>query len=379
MEVEIIPADGEWQQDDVLDYWRNAAMEYANVDLIFQSLPWFKHLIASNTSDGLFVAIVRDTGANIIGVVPFTICTQSIILDIYARTLGKFNFKIAFILGSEPALSRDNALYDEFLAALNRQFPNIDGVYFESVKQTSFLWKYLENHSALEDSYIKYLPSNTRSYEMVTFPNTFEEYFQSRKPKQRTDYRRRLRVLEKDFKEVKLVSCSSVADIERYYESILDIVKDTWQYKIVGNRIQELSKYTDLAERGLLSCFILICDNIPMAFDLGFTYKGIHQGDETGYRQSYRKYSPGLIMQLLRLEALCDQGVKTTSFGSGDAYYKSKLSNETLTDAAIMLLKKGLINRLKIQIHRLFHRFIKMIKTIKTARNHLSVKKNRLA
>ena len=379
MGVEIIPADGEWRQDDVLDYWRNTAMEYANVDLIFQSLPWFEHLIASGASNMLFVAIVRDADNNITGVMPFTISTQSIILDIYARTLGKFNFKIAFILGSEPALSRDASLYDEFLASLNKQFPDIDGVYFESVKQDSFLWDYLEKHSSLDKSYIKYLPSNTRSYEMVNFPDTFEEYFQSRKPKQRTDYRRRLRVLEKDFKEVKLVSCSTVADIERHYESILEIVRDTWQYKIVGNRIQEIGKYIDLAERDLLSCYILICDDLPMAFDLGFTYKGIHQGDETGYRQSYRKYSPGLIMQILRLEALCNQGVKTTSFGSGDAYYKSKLSNETLTDAAILLLKKGLKNRLKTETHRLFHRAIKMIKTIKSARNHLPVKKNRLA
>ena len=375
MGVEVIAADEEWRQDDVLEYWSNTAMEYSNVDLIFQSLPWFEHLIASGESDTLFVAIVRDTDNNITGVTPFTICAQSIILDIYARTLGKFNFEVAFILGSEPALVRDNSLYNEFLTALNQRFSKIDGVYFESVKQNSFLWSYLENHSTLDKSYVKYLPSDTRSYELVNFSGNFEQYFQSRKAKQRTDYRRRLRVLEKDFKEVKLVSCYTVADIEQHYESILEIVKDTWQYNIVGNRIQEIGKYIDLAERGLLSCYILMCDDLPMAFDLGFTYKGIHQGDETGYKQSYRKYSPGLVMQLLRLEELSNQGVKTTSFGSGDAYYKSKLSNETLTDAAILLLKKSLKNRLKIEAHRTFHRAIKMIKTIKTARNPLPAKK----
>jgi len=379
MGVEIISADGDWRQDDVVEYWCSTAMEYANVDLIFQSLPWFEHLIASSASDRLYVAIVRDKDNIITGVTPFTIDIQSILLDIYARTLGKFNFTIAFILGSEPALVRDNSIYDEFLAALNKQFPEIDGVYFESVKQNCFLWDYLETYSARDKSSFNYLPAGTRSYEMVNFPDTFEEYFQSRKPKQRTDYRRRQRVLEKDFKEVKLVSCSTVADIEQYYETILEIVEDTWQYKIVGNRIQQKGKYIDLAERGLLSCYILICDGLPIAFDLGFIYKGIHQGDETGYRQSHRKYSPGLIMQLRRLEALCNQGVKTTSFGSGDAYYKSKLSNKTLTDAAILVLKKSLKNRFKIEIHRIFHRAIKMLKTIKTASNQHPVKKKRLA
>ena len=376
MGIEIIPANGEWRQDDVLDYWQTSAMAYDNVDLIFQSLPWFEHLIATGVSDSLFVAIVRDNENKIKGVTPFTISTQSIILDIYARTLGKFNFKVAFILGSEPAMMHEDIIYDEFLLSLYHQFPEIDGIYFESVKQDRFLWRYLEERTGMDKSSIKYLPSNTRSYELINFPASYEEYFQSRKAKQRTDYRRRLRVLEKDFSEVKILSCSTAAEIEQYYDTILKIVRDTWQYRIVGNRIQAKEKYIDLANRGLLSCFILICDDIPMAFDLGFVYKGIHQGDETGYRQSYRQYSPGLIMQLLRLEELCKQGVRTTSFGSGDAYYKSKLSNETLTDAAILLLKKDLKNKFKVSSHGLFHR---AVKAIKTAKSHLPAKKNRLA
>jgi len=362
MSVEIISANEEWKSDEVLDYWNTSALESENVDIIFQSLPWFEHLIASGESDMLFLAVIRDKNNGIIGLTPFMISAQSIILDIYARTLGSFTFKVAFILGSEPCLAKDNAIHDEFLMSLNKRFPEIDGVYFESVKQNSFLWGYLENHSKVEKSYIKYLPSNTRSYELVNFPGSFEQYFQTRKSKQRTDYRRRLRTLEKDFNIVKIISCSSPEEVEDFLERVMEIVQDTWQYNVIGNRIQEKEKYIDLAKRGLLSFYILMCDDLPMAFDLGYIYKGIHQGDETGYRQTYRKYSPGLIIQLLRLEELCNQGIKTTSFGSGDAYYKSKLSNETLTDAAILLLKRNFKNRLKIEIHRLFHLGIKAIK-----------------
>jgi CelD/BcsL family acetyltransferase involved in cellulose biosynthesis len=78
-----------------------------------------------------------------------------------------------------------------------------------------------------------------------------------------------------------------------------------------------------LAQWGHLRLSFLDCDRQPIAFEFGWTAKGVYHMYKMGYDESFGRYSPGNLLRMLAIRAFCErreprivdfQGPRTEAF-----------------------------------------------------------------
>jgi CelD/BcsL family acetyltransferase involved in cellulose biosynthesis len=110
--------------------------------------------------------------------------------------------------------------------------------------------------------------------------------------------------------------------------------------------------FTDLAERGLFRSFVLRVNDTPCAFLFGFQSRGVYYVNSLGYDAAFSRYSPGIAIVFLALQALFDEDrPRLVSLGSGDAEYKRRLSNASFDEGTLFLLRRTESNRLRAALN----------------------------
>ena len=75
---------------------------------------------------------------------------------------------------------------------------------------------------------------------------------------------------------------------------------------------------TDLAERGLLRCYVLTAGDRTCGICVGYQGRDTLHHIQTGYEPSFAKYSPGTVLHYLLYEdVILSRPPKRDSFGYG--------------------------------------------------------------
>ena len=105
------------------------------------------------------------------------------------------------------------------------------------------------------------------------------------------------------------------------------------------------------ARAKILRSYLLKCGDMPCAYAVGAQYGGVFQFMDTRFVEAYDavKQSPGMVLIDLILEDLFrHEKPRFFNFGKGDAFYKQRYANWTLSDSSILLFRRTLGNRVKI-------------------------------
>lgn len=97
--------------------------------------------------------------------------------------------------------------------------------------------------------------------------------------------------------------------------------------------------YSGIAERmgnaGLLGLAELSLDGRPLAFHLGFCYRGTFWAYCATFEASARRYSPGHLLVQSLIETLAASGFHTIDFMRGDHAYKQEYSNKRMVNRRV--------------------------------------------
>jgi CelD/BcsL family acetyltransferase involved in cellulose biosynthesis len=154
----------------------------------------------------------------------------------------------------------------------------------------------------------------------LTLQGTWERYFESLKPKFRSNLRNRTKRLEKLGRlEIEMVSdrsgCSAAL------QDALGIEEASWKGE-AGSAIASDATlrgfYTAwgerAAERGWLRLWFLKLDGRRVAFEYNVEYKGVLYCQKIGYRPELHPYSPGQVLKRSVLERAFQDGLREYDF-----------------------------------------------------------------
>ena len=188
--------------------------------------------------------------------------------------------------------------------------------------------------------------------------------------KKRYNLNRQVRLLREHCSgNMKLLRVESPQQVDDFVRAARAVSGRSWQFKHnvpqnidAETKVREL---TDLAQRGILRSYLLMCGDRPSAFVIGYQYRGVYHYSDVAYHEDLARFSPGSVLLYLLIEDLIEHHRPVhVNLGVGDADYKSQFANHQANYISLLLLRKNPLNRLLITAHRAYRRVGTGLKSI---------------
>ena len=150
----------------------------------------------------------------------------------------------------------------------------------------------------------------------------------------RTSFRRRSKPwLDEGAASAELVHCNRPEDVEPFLDGVDRVYADTWQARTYGFRARntqdEIDRLKRLARRGWLRSYLLWYDGEPVAFQIGYQYKGVYYDTQPGYTQTHARLGAGTALYNLMVRDLYEQDTpEVIDLGQGTSNVKVELRAE---------------------------------------------------
>jgi hypothetical protein len=186
----------------------------------------------------------------------------------------------------------------------------------------------------------------------------YERYMRSFSGKTRSSLKRKVRKFEEASDgEIVWESYRSVSELTQFHAVAREISKLTYQEKLFNagmpNDEDFVASMRDLAAADAVRGYILYLSGIPVSY----LYLPVDNGrviyGHLGFDPKYAKYSPGVILQLLALEALfLENKYQTFDFTEGEGAHKKLFATAERYCGNVFYLKPTLWNFAILNLHR---------------------------
>lgn len=163
----------------------------------------------------------------------------------------------------------------------------------------------------------------------LTLPNSNNDFLSTIKRKDRKEFRRNLRRLEKDGFKIDFVDCSETNQINEGMKSLFSMHQKCWRTKGYSGKfcIADFRSFClDIAkcfeEKGWLGLYCLKISGKPAASLYGFKYNSKYYAYITGMDPEYKKYSAGNLVFLKTIQKCTQDGLHNFDFMWGNDQYK---------------------------------------------------------
>ena len=358
--ADMISTGAELQAAGIRAMWEQLTRLSSNIDVLYQSPEWIDHLLAIGWTAPLHLGVMRAASGACTGVVPVNVSPYTVRFQVGTFGLWQKPLRTVYLMGSQPSIPQETRAYDRLFAALDEGLPQCDAVYMNSVPTESYLWRYLKESPFIRERFVMLLPEGIRPHHTIELPGTFEEYLAKFSGKTRKTLRRRIKALtEHGGGALELKRIESPDQVEFFVSAAAQVAPRSWQRHEVGTRVSDTPAFRkqvgDLAARGLLRSYVLSCGGEPCALALGHQFSSTYHYLEPLYDESLARFSPGTVLLCRILQDLIShRPPRRFDFGTGDMPYKRHFGNRQYVDAAVLLLRRNLKNRLLCDAHRTF-------------------------
>jgi CelD/BcsL family acetyltransferase involved in cellulose biosynthesis len=334
--------------DDLRAQWSTMLNGEWNPYVVYQTPEWFDHVVHTGREQLLSPLVLHGQGKNVRGLALPYRKRHSLPFEVRQYPLWRVHLETIAFLGCEPLVPRDHGTYEALLANALDAAPDADGVYLHSVPTDSFLWNCLQQSEWIARHLRIYVPHRVRRFHALRLPASFDEYLATQfRKKKRYNLKRQLRLLEEHAGgRLEWRRVEAPDETGGFAEAARQVVSQSWQSRwLIPDTFESLSHpewLQDLAHRGLLRSYVLLCAGTPCAMVLGYQARGTFHYSETSYDQSFARFSPGsILLYLLIGDLLSYRAPQWISFGAGDSLYKEEFSNRHWNDAAVLVLRRS--------------------------------------
>jgi hypothetical protein len=324
------------------------------------------HLRGAHGHSQFHLATVRDGAGAVVGVVPLRVARTGLTLDVAGRVLWESRARAVHILGSLPLLPADPALHDLLFAALDKEFAGCAAIAMASVPTESFLWRKVHGSRLLQSKFMPYAVHGVRGCHTIDLPMTVEEYRAKFGAKKRYNLGRQVRLIRRRCGGLELRRIDlphQVGGLVRAMNAAREAaVPNRWNRP--GPPIVDQRAAEDLAGRGLLLSYLLVCDGRPGAALMGVQYRDAYHLDAIFRDRSLDRFSPGSTALHLAIEDLIrNTPIRRIDLGFGEPTYTHSSTNAVEPRASLLLMRKTLANRLRRGTHATFQSLVKAAKS----------------
>lgn len=237
-------------------------------------------------------------------------------------------------------------IFSALMAAQPRR--SFDLIFLPTLTVGSPLWAYATGQAARAHGLRSVLASPAmETIRALQMPASNDAWLRSMRPRSRQTMQRRTRKLAEHFaNEIALLRVTTPEQVPSFLAHRETLYQRTWQAKALGGRTysreEQVAYYHAIAERGWLRSYLLMAGGQPIAFVVGFQYRGVFHCVEPGYEPSLAALGPGSVLMHLIIEDLfADQRPDVLDFGFGENQYKRTLANSARDACAIYLTPPG--------------------------------------
>ncbi len=288
-----------------------------------------EHLYGGNR---LRAFLIRENG-KLCGVAPFTLMKGRFTLGIGGISLLNMAVRQYKLMGTCLVMA-DDAKPGRTLKALSGALSELrheyDLIYLESLSYDSPLY-------TLDDPLpgLVLYPVSVRKNVVrgLKLSRNFAEYLATFRKKRRYNLKRNLRLLDKvthgDYSMEKVTDAEQVGS---FLEAVDHIYERCWQRHSYGpfhhSSEGNVAYHKEIARLGWLRSYLLYCHQKPVAYVIGYQYRGRYYYEYIGYDQAWNHVSPGTVLTYLMIEDLHTvDSPDFLDFGYGENTYKQIFGN----------------------------------------------------
>jgi CelD/BcsL family acetyltransferase involved in cellulose biosynthesis len=289
-------------------------------------------------------------GSRLMAVAPLIADSGSFRLNCGPLRSPTIRYSGAVRLGDEFVYARD-ANVRECLSWVFRGLSadrQLQGIYLRNVDMESDEGKYLASPASRGFGFRSISPrvAVEPSHSIKVLP-TFAGYEAQLSKKRRYLFRRMWRLLNENYPNVRIDRITTANQVPAFLDQMDAVYQRTWQGKenargsVRRNLTRQVSRFQWIADRGWLRSYVLSSDSTPLAYLIGYQYRGQHEIQETGYDPAHRDSSPGSVLWWYSIKDLHEVDSPTRiRFGWGDFPYKRTLSTDSYPAGEIYLVRR---------------------------------------
>jgi len=193
----------------------------------------------------------------------------------------------------------------------------------------------------------------------VRVDGAFDNYMQYFSSKTRTERNRKLKKLREQG-DVELVRITLPEEVCSFVKTAAEIARKSWQFGLLNTGFAALSmeawieRLSFAAQRGCLRSYVLKCNGVPCAFELGYQYKGRFYFSLTGYDPSWSRFGVGATMIWLVIKDTFEHNRPDMCDFATYADYKQSFANDSYPEAIIWLFPHRTYAMLAFHIYRAY-------------------------
>jgi CelD/BcsL family acetyltransferase involved in cellulose biosynthesis len=351
--------------------WDSALDPRVHSASLFQSPEWVAHAARFPKEGPAAIACLRDSGGVPLALAAYEQVAAPLSFDAGGLVLHKAPLTTANLLGGKPIAAMDAALVDELLTGMFDAVPALDCIRLETVKKHGEVWQLVDACARVHERALAYVP---KSYAVggklheIALPESFERYLADQfSSKHRGNLKRTIKALrEASSGTLRLSRFDQPGDGGRFFDAAAPVATASWQAQ-QGTEFSTSpdlrARLDDLADRGLLRCYLLHLGDAPCAFVIGYQWQSEFHYIRIAYDPKFAKLSPGTALLYLLLEELCaEKRVSLVSLGAGDFGYKAQFGNIHVDVGDVLLLRRTVRNRLLRATHSGFRDAVVLVR-----------------
>lgn len=360
MQLQFARTNAEHLAQPLTERWNELLTERSNVYKMYNSPSWWQHLLLCDRHATHELVLVTDSTNEIVGIVPLRTAKQDLGISIGRRGFNVSSIKCLEVLGSQLLLPASSDCYRQFFRWIWFNYPDIDGVYFKSVTNDSFEWKFMDDACWNIDGSLVYKSHASRILHKLTLAGSFEDYLSTHfRNKKRYNLKRQVRVLGGVAESGASIQCIvDAGDVPLFNSHVKAIAGRSWKARGTPGAMPGFAEdddvLADVASRGLLRAYLLFLDGVPITYVLGYQFHDIYHYADIGFDAVYGKYSPGCVLLYRIIEDLAhNTEVRLINFGIGDSEYKRQFANDSVSDNSMFVLRNSMRNRLQFVVNEI--------------------------
>jgi GNAT acetyltransferase-like protein len=287
-------------------------------------------------------AVAFYRGRDLVSYVPFRLRRSKLRVRMGELTIARLPFRALHLYG-DGIVGEKGDVACVFAALAQLPIP-YDGVILEETPTDSALWKALKQG---DKSFFVFERSRA-PHSVIDLPSSYATYFQGLPRKTRENIRRHSRKSGTRFGRCEVRKFTAPEQISEMVQLIEPISTKTYHYHLLGQDLtasnkQLIRNLKIYAQEGWLRGYLLLGDNRPIAYVIGYLVNGCFQSEFTGYDPEFAHAAPGILIQLQVVEDLISTGTADLlDYGAGGASYKRELGNRLYEEGSLLACRRTL-------------------------------------
>jgi len=186
---------------------------------------------------------------------------------------------------------------------------------------------------------LRILARNIQRTFLLEFPPTFDAYWSTLGGKTRNTLSRKVKKLEKHCGgDLQFRRFSKPGEMAELHGCLRRVWKKSWHAQVKSGAPPAAAHLESLAGHGWVRSYVLFAKDTPVAYLLGFQYKGKFFYESLAYDPGWRDFSPGTVLNCLMLKELYAQDTPgVLDFGYGYNEYKEWFGNRPQERAEVLM------------------------------------------